>query len=61
MCASFEAEYAAATAARNEELELLDTVRGMVRRRLSGLGGSVVARDDSFDNEAVRSYEGDSF
>jgi len=35
MCGSFEAEYAAATAARNEELKLLDTVRGMVRRRMN--------------------------
>ena len=61
MCAAFRDEHAAATASRNEELELLGTVRRMVRRRLDGLGSSVVSRDDSFDNEAVDTYEGDSF
>ena len=50
MCDSFAAEFATATAARDDELELLDTVREMVRKRLAGLGGtSVGARDDSFD------------
>merc|ERR1712224_194212 len=48
MCAAFREEHAAATASRNEELELLATVRKMVRRRLDGLGSSVVSRDDSF-------------
>merc|ERR1719352_1509857 len=61
MCDAFRAEHAAATASRNEELELLGTVRKMVRRRLEGLGSSVVSRDDSFDNEAVDTYEADSF
>jgi len=61
MCAAFEAEYEAATAGRNEELDLLGVVRKMVRKRLGGLGASVVGRDDSFDNEAVRSYDHDSF
>ena len=50
MCDSFRAEFASATDARDEELELLDTVRTMVRRKLAGLGGtSVGARDDNFD------------
>merc|ERR1711907_204868 len=46
MCAAFREEHAAATASRNEELELLKTVRKMVKRRLDGVGASVVARDD---------------
>lgn len=61
MCAAFVAEHAAATAGRNEELELLVVVRGMIRKRFGNLGDSVVGRDDSFDNEAVAAYEGDSF
>merc|ERR1719476_749602 len=61
MCEAFQEEHAAATASRDEEMELLGTVRKMVRRRLEGLGASVVARDDSFDNTAVTSYENDSF
>jgi len=61
MCAAFREEHAAATASRNEELELLKVVRKMVRRRLDGLGGSVVARDDSFDNAKVDTYEASTF
>jgi len=61
MCEAFVAEHGAATAGRNEELELLRVVRGMVRKRFGGLGASVVARDDEFNNEAVTSYEHDSF
>merc|ERR1711990_467473 len=61
MCAAFREEHAAATASRNEEMDLLAVVRRMVRRRLEGLGGSVVARDDSFDNEAVASYDAAEF
>lgn len=41
MCAAFVEEHAAATASRDEELELLETVRKMVRRRLEGLGAAV--------------------
>lgn len=33
----------------------------MVKKRLGGLGASVVGRDDSFDNEVVRSYDKDEF
>jgi hypothetical protein len=61
MCAAFREEYAAATASRNEEMELLGTVRKMVRRRLEGLGGSVVARDDAFENEQVAEYDAAEF
>merc|ERR1711990_989516 len=61
MCAAFREEHAAATASRNEELELLGTVRKMVRRRLEGVGASVVARDDSFDNAPVDSYNAATF
>jgi hypothetical protein len=61
MCNAFVAEHVAATASRNEEIELLGTVRKMVRRRLEGLGGSVVARDDSFDNAEVASYDAAEF
>merc|ERR1712176_980167 len=61
MCAAFREEHAAATASRNEELELLRTVRKMVRRRLEGVGASVVARDDSFDNNVVDTYEAATF
>merc|ERR1712146_170994 len=61
MCEAFVAEHAAATASRNEELELLKTVRKMVRRRLDGVGASVVSRDDSFDNARVDTYEVEEF
>merc|ERR1711907_170855 len=61
MCDAFVAEHTAATASRQEELELLVTVRKMVRRRLEGLGSSVVSRDDSFDNEVVADYEAAEF
>jgi len=61
MCAAFREEYAAATASRNEELELLGTVRKMVRRRLGGLGASVVSRDDSFENNVVATYDAAEF
>merc|ERR1711939_1181493 len=61
MCAAFREEHAAATASRNEELELLGTVRKMVRRRLDGLGGSVIARDDAFENEQVAEYDAAEF
>jgi hypothetical protein len=56
MCAAFEAEHAAATAGRKEELELLKTVRKMVKRRLDGIGANVVARDDAFVNEEQDEY-----
>jgi len=42
-------------------MELLKTVRKMVRRRLEGLGGSVVARDDAFENEQVAEYDAAEF
>merc|ERR1712113_123474 len=61
MCAAFREEHAAATASRNEELELLGTVRKMVRRRLEGVGSSVVARDDAFENAQVATYEAAEF
>merc|ERR1712203_1133706 len=61
MCAAFREEHAAATASRNEELELLKTVRKMVRRRLEGLGSSVVSRDDSFENAEVATYDAAEF
>ena len=61
MCAAFEAEHAAATASRREELDLLKTVRKMVKRRLDGIGANVVARDDAFVNEEVDTYQADSF
>merc|ERR1712113_89522 len=41
MCEAFEDEHEAATDSRKEELDLLKTVRKMVRRRLEGLGSSV--------------------
>merc|ERR1712146_38573 len=40
MCDAFRQEHEAATASRNEELDLLRTVRKMVRRRLEGIGSS---------------------
>merc|ERR1712039_185459 len=61
MCAAFREGHEAATASRNEELELLATVRKMVRRRLDGVGASVVSRDDSFENEEVATYEAATF
>merc|ERR1712139_471346 len=61
MCEAFNAEWEAATASRNEEIELLGTVRKMVRRRLEGIGASVVARDDAFVNEEVDEYEAATF
>merc|ERR1712039_1125238 len=61
MCAAFREEHAAATASRNEELELLGTVRRMVRRRLDGIGASVVSRDDSFENVEVATYDAAEF
>merc|ERR1712023_523928 len=61
MCDAFRQEHEAATASRNEELDLLRTVRKMVRRRLEGIGSSVVARDDSFENEEVATYEAATF
>jgi len=61
MCAAFEAEHAAATASRREELDLLKTVRKMVKRRLDGIGANVVSRDDSFDNVDVDGYTASSF
>merc|ERR1712146_789276 len=61
MCEAFVAEHAAATASRNEELELLKTVRKMVKRRLDGVGASVVARDDSFKNAKVDKYNAATF
>jgi len=61
MCAAFKEEYDAATASRNEELELLATVRRMVRRRLEGIGSSVVSRDDSFENNVVATYDAAEF
>jgi len=36
MCAAFEAEFEAASESRDEELDLLQTVRKMVRRRMEG-------------------------
>ena len=49
MCAAFEDEHASATEARNEELELVATVREMVRDRLGALAStSVSRRDDDF-------------
>jgi len=55
MCDAFESEYEAATTARNEELNLIETVRGMVKNRLGALDStSVGRRDDDFNNEAVR-------
>jgi hypothetical protein len=57
MCDAFEAEYEAASTARSEELELIETVRGMVKNRLGALDStSVGRRDDDFTNESVRSY-----
>jgi ElaB/YqjD/DUF883 family membrane-anchored ribosome-binding protein len=61
MCAAFRAEHEAATASRNEELELLATVRKMVRRRMEGVGASVVSRDDSFENNVVETYDAAEF
>lgn len=46
MCSAMAAEYATATAARKEELELLVVVRGMVNKRLGGVGASVKSRDE---------------
>jgi len=37
MCAAFEEEYEAASAARKEEVELIETVRSMVKSRLGAL------------------------
>ena len=49
MCDAFEAEYESASAARREEVELIETVRSMVNSRLGGLSNSSVgARDDDF-------------
>jgi len=61
MCEAFREEHAAATASRNEEMELLGTVRKMVRRRLEGVGASVVSRDDSFENNVVATYDAAEF
>ncbi len=49
MCSAMADEYATATAARKEELELLVVVRGMVNKRLGGVGQSVKSRDEVTD------------
>merc|ERR1712072_1077913 len=61
MCAAFEKEHAAATSSRNEELGLLVQVRRLVRKRLNGLGHSVVSRDDSFNNAKVAKHKAATF
>lgn len=49
MCDAFEDEYEAASAARREEIELIETVRTMVKSRLGALDStSVGRRDDDF-------------
>lgn len=57
MCTAFENEYKAATASRDEELELLVEVRKMVKKRLDTVSASVRARDDTFHNEKVQKYD----
>jgi len=50
MCQAFEDEYNSATEARDEELELVATVRKMVKERLGPLDStSVRRRDDNFE------------
>merc|ERR1719473_1401065 len=46
MCQSFLDEYNTAKEARDEELELLDTVRSMVQQRLGNLANNSVGRFD---------------
>ena len=58
MCDAFLAEYDTATEARDEEMELLRTVRSMVQQRLGHLAdNSVGAFDDGVVYEGGDAYE----
>jgi len=57
MCTAFLDEYNTATEARDEEMELLRTVRSMVQQRLGNLkNNSVGSFDDGVHYEAGDSY-----
>jgi hypothetical protein len=58
MCQAFLDEYNTATESRDEEMELLRTVRSMVQQRLGNLrNNSVGSFDDGVTYEAQDAYE----
>ena len=56
MCDAFQEEYDLAKASRNEEIELIETIRKMVNYRLSQFSGTSV---DEWSGDSASEYQGE--